>query len=680
MPVTLPAKRPETSKIQRDINLILDWLLTGGTPTAGDADTVDLKHASDVATAHKLLALDANAMLPADITGNAATATNAYAVDSLHASAAVELGKLLALDADANWPLETARRILYPQTGGEALTDGATHPLSDFFGTLGAAQAVYSCAVDLTDETAWCAIQQAINDSVYGDTIVIPSGVWRTHTTITCPSNRNLLMTGAISYAGAKDRAALIVGDTAASQNNDWALNVYAETPFVSTPLYTMSAADWTSEAYIGVQLVNAIDCRITIKQASNFCIGAQLLGKGTNGFGYNQIKLGDLSNNKIALDVTSSDYASVAGWCNQNFLLAGNFRVWVSGMSALDRWGVRITSQCGTPYRSNQNLFLHPCFELRSTTHGYPLLIEYGQLNRFESCRSEGNSTTKDGDVLNTSEYNMIDWGFGGVGISDTSVNPSTIQTFRKQMSNTVARRLVFDSGYLPETWCYYDGETTIHIPRCMWALYGDAVVYPSVTCTPAANYIPISVYGAIGVRVDTSRIKAFVLKRCTISAATGGRPLVRCYDAAGTLLTGTSPYYVTGTSALPFAAYANFGGSYWVQNTTDADIYMHFNAAVDHADIMLMGDAMLGGLALRSFSIWTWDSGHYTTSAYVPYEEIVPGSNIGTCAPTNVTGQAWAVGKRVWNAAPATAAPEGWICTVAGTPGTWKAFGVIA
>jgi len=40
------------------------------------------------------------------------------------------------------------------------------------------------------------------------------------------------------------------------------------------------------------------------------------------------------------------------------------------------------------------------------------------------------------------------------------------------------------------------------------------------------------------------------------------------------------------------------------------------------------------------------------------------------GTAAPTTGT---WGVGDRSENTAPASGAPSGWVCTVAGTPGTW-------
>lgn len=47
------------------------------------------------------------------------------------------------------------------------------------------------------------------------------------------------------------------------------------------------------------------------------------------------------------------------------------------------------------------------------------------------------------------------------------------------------------------------------------------------------------------------------------------------------------------------------------------------------------------------------------------------------GTAAPTTGT---WAAGSAVWRAAPAAAAVPGWMCTAAGTPGTWKDMAALA
>lgn len=47
------------------------------------------------------------------------------------------------------------------------------------------------------------------------------------------------------------------------------------------------------------------------------------------------------------------------------------------------------------------------------------------------------------------------------------------------------------------------------------------------------------------------------------------------------------------------------------------------------------------------------------------------------GSAAPTTGTAKK---GDFVWNDAPAAAGTLGWVCTTAGTPGTWKAVSGIA
>lgn len=50
---------------------------------------------------------------------------------------------------------------------------------------------------------------------------------------------------------------------------------------------------------------------------------------------------------------------------------------------------------------------------------------------------------------------------------------------------------------------------------------------------------------------------------------------------------------------------------------------------------------------------------------------------STVGAAAPTTGT---WALGDIVYHSAPSPGGNVGWICTTAGTPGTWKAFGGIS
>jgi hypothetical protein len=60
--------------------------------------------------------------------------------------------------------------------------------------------------------------------------------------------------------------------------------------------------------------------------------------------------------------------------------------------------------------------------------------------------------------------------------------------------------------------------------------------------------------------------------------------------------------------------------------------------------------------------------------TSASYSYHGPKARTSIGIVIPIAGT---WLVGDLVWNSAPSTLSPAGWVCTVAGTPGTWKTFG---
>lgn len=52
-------------------------------------------------------------------------------------------------------------------------------------------------------------------------------------------------------------------------------------------------------------------------------------------------------------------------------------------------------------------------------------------------------------------------------------------------------------------------------------------------------------------------------------------------------------------------------------------------------------------------------------------------PTGTYGSAVPTTGT---WGLGSIIWNSAPVAGENIGWVCTVAGTPGTWVAFGSIS
>ena len=62
---------------------------------------------------------------------------------------------------------------------------------------------------------------------------------------------------------------------------------------------------------------------------------------------------------------------------------------------------------------------------------------------------------------------------------------------------------------------------------------------------------------------------------------------------------------------------------------------------------------------------------------SAATEVNSILGKISFGAAAPT--VGK-YAKGSIVFNSAPASGGIPGWVCTTAGTPGTWRAMGVLA
>jgi len=75
-----------------------------------------------------------------------------------------------------------------------AIGDGLSHPLSGFFATLAAAQAVYPFAASLDDELDWAAAQKALSASA---AVWCPAGTYVTRSTLARESNEPLAFFGA---------------------------------------------------------------------------------------------------------------------------------------------------------------------------------------------------------------------------------------------------------------------------------------------------------------------------------------------------------------------------------------------------------------------------------------------------------------------------------------------------
>jgi hypothetical protein len=127
---------------------------------------------------------------------------------------------------------------------------------------------------------------------------------------------------------------------------------------------------------------------------------------------------------------------------------------------------------------------------------------------------------------------------------------------------------------------------------------------------------------------------------------------------------------------------------GAYIADNTSisitggfvlNSDVIIENCRGVDIAGVGFTGEARLitnelnNRATLNVSSSCTFDSGaSWTRGAYF----MLDGQRYGPAIPTTGT---WALGETLLNSEPAVGEAAGWVCTVAGTPGTWQPFGPV-
>jgi len=491
---------------------------------------------------------------------------------------------------------------------------------------------------------------QAINDAIsYAETIksgnnnptlYFPNTEgYLVDSTITVPIFIDVLMEAPLVYQGVG--VALVIGENGSSNSKtNLKLNVIKET-----------LSDWSSEDDIGIKLINTSASKINIVRSEGFTIGLQCIGSG-GGFVYNETSLGDMKDNKIAVDCTNETSLSM-GWCNENLFSGGRFWCESATNTDLSRHGVRITSKDGTYVENNNNNFIKPSFELAIPNSGeaVPIIIEHGKENAFEYCRDESNSLTF-ARISNDSTENVFTTGYGFPSIEDNSKYPATFSRSRSKAVNDSMMNLVFDSGNLREKICFYDGDTNYNLAGMFLGTSGDANLLKSFTgYTLHENSISMSSSRCIGIRMATTNAKRFVVRRDT-NASNPGRVSVRCYDENLNLLYDTGIAYVKGKSNREPYPNSAFGGTYRI-TSTQADFFFAVTSDVKYVDVLFSDGE------ITSMSIYT-DS-PIMTSTFNPLTN--EKENLATTPPVSGT---WEKGKKVYNDGTlSSGSPIGWVNT---------------
>jgi Pectate lyase superfamily protein len=493
-----------------------------------------------------------------------------------------------------------------------------------------------------------------------GDILYFPSGKdFVTTTTVTIPVGVHVVMDSPLTYKGTGQ--ALVIGQSGSSNNRvNLKLDVVKETQ-----------SDWTSEDVIGIKLINTIASSIDIVRAQGFTIGVQCIGSG-GGFVYNEISLGDISNNKIGVDCTNETSGGI-GWCNENQFIGGRFWCGSSTNLTKSRYGVRITSKDGTYVVNNNNNFLKPSFELKTPNTGeaIPVLVEQGEQNAFKECRNESNSATF-ARVSNNSTENTFTTGYGFVTVEDNSNFPASFTSSRRDESIDNMNKLIFNSGNLREKTVPYDGSTTFNVAGMFIGNSGNASTNKALTgITMNTNSITVSSSRAIGIRIPTSSAKRFVVRR-DVNPSNAGRISIRCFDANSSLLYSTSTAYVKGKSNRAPVANSAFGGVYRMGAVSQQDFFFAVSDEVKFVDVLFSEGE------ISSMSIYT-DAANLST----PFNPVTDEKeSLALTAPT-IGG--WKKGKRLYNDDLFPGGYLGWVCTQSGefgtaTEPTFNPFGLIS
>jgi hypothetical protein len=314
------------------------------------------------------------------------------------------------------------------------------------------------------------------------------------------------------------------------------------------------------------------------------------------------------------------------------------------------------------------------------------PVIIEHGTQNHFQKVRDEGNTTVGNIGVflrtIGVSSENELTLAYsnyiGVPAIQDFSTAPFTSLETSRDLVFMKPTRVLFDSGPMAVLACYYDGNTSLHVPRIGHSNINNANFSNQAQSSAATiqtgtspPYLQYAVSGSFypSVFIDTSIIKSFLLVK-DVLAGFGGRVAINAYDGSGNPIlsnVAANANAVLGNGYNPINPTGNYGNGWQTGSDSTADTYFTVSAAVQSVKVSLPAfDAVL---KIRAFQVFAVNSQNFA-AVWPGYEQVVPGANIGTAAPTSGT---WVQGRWVYNAAPSAAGTVAWICTTGGTPGTW-------
>jgi hypothetical protein len=284
-------------------------------------------------------------------------------------------------------------------------------------------------------------------------------------------------------------------------------------------------------------------------------------------------------------------------------------------------------------------------------------------------------------------------------------------------EFSNNVGAGLVADSGNTASVTairCKFIGTTSVSVwplkPR--FAFYDCLIVgtafnaYYSATDPDAAakffncKFSDQAIYSPTGAVYDGGYLANFegganvLLENCEFFATKTKNLLIK----NGGYIRNCTFVCQAGTAYIPNQDYIAIIWNSTIENLTILD-QITVGIPADGYYVNFAGTPYKGTNYISGSKIkwWSWSAGAGGASGYLgqsnpdqvayPYLSVIKGGGAallgyygtadtywGTAAPTTGT---YKVGDRFFNSAPAVGQPKSWVCTVAGTPGTWVSEG---
>lgn len=465
-----------------------------------------------------------------------------------------------------------------------------------------------------------------------------------------------------VTYNGANDKVCLSIGTSGNRTDSR-----YCYLPKVTNA----NLSDWSNDECVGVSLYNFLRCHIWAPEVGRFTVGLECRGDGS-GFSYNNVNVGNLISNKYA---KTCRVRGALGFVNENSFYGGRYGTISTDNVGSDAYGVRMFYDTGGTAIPNNNRYFGPAFELQNpgVVVRVPFKIDAGRNNFVYAARHEsgrGPFALIDG---NQSVLNIFHVGYKSGANVIEGITETTRARHNRYLSYTNYQNQ-------PETW--NSGDLLNHVTGYSTTLAHIAGPFffapsgggaPSSTASntliaTAEDSVKLAAGSsiAIGMRIDTSVIKRWVIRSTVKVGSANPYMWFACFDAAGTRLDNSGGTdYVNGAVAGGTLTYSASYGKVWYSGGPVADMSVTFDAAVQEAYIYFSGGS--GACFLRGITLMTPDTPLTHGIAVMP---AIRGAECRRAVidPTTCVHGSYLIGEQIANATPgATAAPY-WRCTGSG------------